>query len=681
MNKPFSIFRIFVLKLTLIVGLSVPLYGEVLLNYSFEGGIQTESLVNGHLPWYSASSSEDLEWTENGLTLLSAERSSRHILTHFAEEEPIQLSVGESLTIQYKLSLVEPIADPQKPVGNGIRIGLFLSGSDENRVLISGHSHGGIRRINPRSAFADYTGYRFDLYPNFDSDRSGLGIFRREAHPDAALLVLSEAFSPALGEGGRPLAIGNNEVFRGKIVLKKINSGRLRISHTFESSEDWEKRADTFFVFDDGDSMVSAFDTLAFGINSRVAAGLTLNAVKVIRGPAPALPYFVGIRRVKTDLINQSGLPVIPMWRAWKDDGKDSRMAYPLVPSAQHATVWEPQTREEGAYNHYACLVFHEGRFHAMWGNHPLGEDAPGQRVLYSSSDEWGKWSDPVELFGPPGPILPRSQRGIHLKPDRWVVLDGKLFAIVYVHGAGRYPIAAEVFDGEIRGDIFPFDPVPSEHRLPSFMTLREASNEHLPWVDKIREWYRINDQISWWAMVDGRQARRGIDNATVIESFTYRAKDGEIALMMRDWGTPGNPVHSNRMYVSFNEDTENLLPPWPTNIPDSPTRSEALRLECGTILLIGSQLAISLDEALYLDRDPLTISISKDGYVFDEVHILRTHSKSQFRIPGVSGRNHGFAYSSSIVKDGWLYTLYSISKEDMGITRARLNDLVNDNQ
>jgi len=91
---------------------------------------------------------------------------------------------------------------------------------------------------------------------------------------------------------------------------------------------------------------------------------------------------------------------------------------------------------------------------------------------------------------------------------------------------------------------------------------------------------------------------------------------------------------------------------------------------------LIGNQTVNQFDQALYLDRDPMTISISKDGYTFDKVYTLRTDSPTGFRFSGVSGRNPGYAYSSSIVVDGWLYTLYSIGKEDIAITRVPLKAL-----
>lgn len=127
---------------------------------------------------------------------------------------------------------------------------------------------------------------------------------------------------------------------------------------------------------------------------------------------------------------------------------------------------------------------------------------------------------------------------------------------------------------------------------------------------------------------------------------------------------------------MSFNNGAGKWGIPYPTDIPDSPSRAQAITLDGGTVLLIGNQNVPEYDQALYLDRDPMTISVSKDGYTFDRVYALRTDSPTKYRFTGVRGRNPGYGYSSSIVHEGWLYTLYSIGKEEMGVTRLPLSAL-----
>lgn len=385
----------------------------------------------------------------------------------------------------------------------------------------------------------------------------------------------------------------------------------------------------------------------------------------------------VGTRTVTTHKFNKKGTPVVPMWSAPLATGDlRSGADFPVLSQAEHAVVWQPAVREDGAYNHYACLIHYKGRFYAMWGNHPLAEDAPGQRVLYAYSDAWGKWTAPKELFPAPGPVASRSEKGIHLKPDRWAIVDDKLYAITYVHGAGTYPIARTVGeDGEL-GEPFLLRKLSSKATLPSYMKGIDGSTP--PAIGgRLEQWYRDTDQISWWTgAAQGAAPRKGVDGAMLIENFMYRAKDGGLVIMLRDWGTSRNPVHTNRLYVSFNHGTGKWGTPYPTDIPDSPSRAQAITLDDGTVLLIGNQNVPEYDQALYLDRDPMTISVSSDGYTFDRVYALRTDSPLKYRFTGVRGRNRGYGYSSSVVHEGWLYTLYSIGKEEMGITRLPLSAL-----
>jgi len=391
-----------------------------------------------------------------------------------------------------------------------------------------------------------------------------------------------------------------------------------------------------------------------------------------------AITVRVGSRTVKTTKRTAKGTPVVPMWKAPMPDRNLSHGAgLPLLKGAQHATVWKPASREQGAYNHFAALVFYKGRFFAMWGNSTEGEDAPGQRVLFAWSDHWGKWSAPRELFPAPGPVKPRSEKGIYLNPDRWIVIGGRLYAVAYVHGAGIYPIARSVSARGRPGKPFIVRELPRNASLPVFMKNKKVdAPASYPSYASIKDWYRNHHQVSWWARSGEGVPDTGIDGSPLIESFSYQARDGGTVLCMRSWGTPHKPTQNNRLYVSFNDGETGWAPPYPTDVPDAPSRAQAVSLADSTVLLIGNQIAWTFDHALYLDRDPLTVSVSKDGYAFDKVYALRTGAPKTFRIQGVSGRNPGFAYPSALVHDGWLYVLYSIGKEDMAISRVPLSEM-----
>jgi hypothetical protein len=409
--------------------------------------------------------------------------------------------------------------------------------------------------------------------------------------------------------------------------------------------------------------------------------GLSLSCHQELDGQSKSVNSMrrvqVGSREVTTTAHTLKGTPVVPMWKAAMPTTDIRQGAgFTVLNGAQHAMVWQPSDRSDGAYNHYAALIYYKGRFFAMWGNNTEGEDAPGQRVLFAWSDQWGRWSAPRELFPAPGPVKARHDKGIHLKPDRWAIIDDTLYSIVYVHGAGRYPIARSVSAAGVLGKPFVIPELPAGASLPVFMQDLNSFRGDFPSAARIKGWYSAHHQISWWAWSGEGIPSKGIDGAKLIESFTYQAADGELVLCMRNWGTPSNPVHNNRMYVSFNDGKGSWEAPYPSDIPDAPSRAQAISLDDGTVLLIGNQNASQFDQAAYLDRDPLTVSVSRDGYTFEKVYALRTGSPAGFRFSGIGGRNPGFAYPSALVHKGWLYVLYSIGKEDMAITRVPLSAL-----
>ena len=367
------------------------------------------------------------------------------------------------------------------------------------------------------------------------------------------------------------------------------------------------------------------------------------------------------------------GTPVINMWKAQMPiNDRQNAAGFPVLNNAEHHLVWAPRSRAEGAYNHYACLIFHNGHFYAMWGNHEFGEDGPGQRILYSISTDAITWTPATELFAAPGPVLPASESGIHLKPDRWVKVEGKLYAVVFV--GTTYPIARQVTPNCV-GEPFLLKNISANQQLPSYMNRRTPPSI----AEKIEQWYIDNDVVTWWARsahtLGGRTPSHSVDNAPLIETFSVRSDYyGKLVFYRDNTATAQNP--SYRLYVSFEDGNGGYTEPYPTNIPDIPSRAEALRLPDGHVLLAGNQTAFRFDQqptGMY--RDPLTIAVSPDGKDFTKVFALRTGAPPTFRFSGITGRGAGqFSYPSMIVHNGKLYVLYSVNKEDMAISIVPLS-------
>ncbi len=389
------------------------------------------------------------------------------------------------------------------------------------------------------------------------------------------------------------------------------------------------------------------------------------------------------------------GTLVVPMWEAKMPTADQAKaVGFPVLKEASHFDVWKPADLASGSYNHYACLIFHGGLFYAMWANHPLGEGCPGQRILFSTSKDAKSWSPPAVLFSPPGPVLAKGESGMNITPDRWVEVDGKLYAVVYVHGEGfgRYPITCRLAqNGTVLYDAVLLSELGEGTPLPAFMPE--------PLIDPalgtgIRQWYQDKGAISWWASSDSRSmiswwaqpdvkniSSQAIDKANLIEMFSYRSDHGVVAFA-RDYSsqaTKGARKSSNRVYVIFENPRGGWYAARPTNIPDSHSRGEAVRLDDGRVLLVGNQTAQAFDKGLYRTRDPLTLAVSPDGEVFTRAYALRSAGDTPLkrRFPGLPGCGPaGYGYPSMIVQDGTVYVLYSINKEDIAVSIVPLASL-----
>jgi len=385
------------------------------------------------------------------------------------------------------------------------------------------------------------------------------------------------------------------------------------------------------------------------------------------------------------------GTPIVHMWDCPPPDSSKPGAGYPILENASHTEIYHA-TQETGGYSHHAQLTVHNGVFYAMWSNHPRGEDAPGQFVRFAFSSDGKTWSVPQRLFPPYGEIGDFHQLGPHGAAGGWVVQNGELYGLMALTDCVgfansdrssiqdtrdkehifmvREPLGRVARTVDASGGAASLGPAMALPGTKDLLPNEPLTKEIVSSKETLRsEAEAVREAVQKRGHAGKRTA---VDTPRPCEPVTYRARDGNDVCLLRD------DAYSHRMYVTVSVDGKTWPRAQPTDIPDSPSLSDAVVLEEGTVLLIGNQMAPKFDnpkEVSHYGRDPLMVSVSTDGYLFTRAYALRT-GKQKFRVPNVGGRGGGGQYPSGLVHKGRLFVLYSMGKEDIWISSVSLSDL-----
>ncbi len=373
----------------------------------------------------------------------------------------------------------------------------------------------------------------------------------------------------------------------------------------------------------------------------------------------------------------------------WPEQGKPV-FGYPILPGVKTFNIYHA-TPLTGVYSHHSQIGHFEGTFFASWSNQEWGEDGPGQRVLCSISPNGKTWRPPFVCFPSLGGMRKPERSGRVLTAEAWVMVGGKMYAVAGVNdkpgpvnkiaagyettvsGQKRMLISGRVGWGRIarsvstNGDLGPIfwlvddPPAPLEGfpqfpdaRDPQFQETAQAINRILANPLHMPAWDFLNHTTRVYA-VDGHQ---------MCEPSVYRRPDGALVKLSRDCGRP----ESLRLYASVSRNGgKTWSTPVRTNIPDSPSKAVSGTLPDGKNYLIGNQVPQRV-------RDPLVISLSPDGKVFNWAAAI-VHGHPPRRYSG-HAKDFGFQYPSAIVVGRALWVIYSINKEDVAVSRIPLKEL-----
>jgi len=318
-----------------------------------------------------------------------------------------------------------------------------------------------------------------------------------------------------------------------------------------------------------------------------------------------------------------------------------------------------------GGVNQHIYLLYHDNQFWIMWSDGPGVEDRVGQVVKFSRSLDGLNWSEPDFLTPYPegsDPSSPyyntRTDKGFRYISRGFWVRDGELLALASLDEADGF------FGPSLK--LLAFQWVPDQQRWVEKGVVKENGINNFPpkqlpsgeWMMSRRTFdYKQRgvdflvggiESIDSWKEVPVPGSSEVLDAE---EPYWWILPDGKsIMSLYRD------NRRSGYLFRAFSIDNgQSWSVPTRTNFPDARSKFHGVRLSDGRYVLVSN--------ANPQKRDPLVLSVSDDGLVFNTMGYL------------VGGRH--IDYPHVMEHDGYLYVGFAGSvKQKVEVLRIRLDEL-----
>lgn len=330
----------------------------------------------------------------------------------------------------------------------------------------------------------------------------------------------------------------------------------------------------------------------------------------------------------------------------------------PRIPS-QHVIVSDARPVE--GVNQHNYMIHHDGQFWIMWSDGPGIEDRVGQRVKFARSPDGLTWSEPRYMTPEPphsGPDSPhyntRTAEGYRYISRGFWKRDGELLALASLDEAAGF------FGPGLELRAFRHDPATDEWRDIG-LVYDDAINNFPPKKLPSGEWMmsRRSHDRNVFFLVGGLESIGAWQSYPVVgyddealaaeEPYWWVLPDGNLCALFRD------NRRSGYLFRSFSTDNgRHWSRPVKTNFPDARSKFNGLQLSDGRFVLVSN--------ANPAQRDPLVLSISRDGLVFDRMGYL------------VGGRR--VDYPHVIEHEGHLLVAFSGAKSTVEVLKIRIDDL-----
>lgn len=336
--------------------------------------------------------------------------------------------------------------------------------------------------------------------------------------------------------------------------------------------------------------------------------------------------------------------------------------------SINHHLVFKAQTGS-AQYNHGAVLFVFNNELFIQWQSSQQDEDAPETKILYSRSKNGRDWSAPQTLV--------RARTNALVTNGGWWSYGDTLIAFINVWPNGLQPKAGYVeyitskdaihwsapqrllndenkpVNGIIEQDL---------KQLPNGRIL--TAIHHQPGL--IAKPFYTDDAkgISGWTQgtIENLPHQPGISRE--LEPSWFLNKNAEPVMVFRDQASSFTVLAS-----TSNDNGKTWTLPTATNMPDSRAKQSAGNLPDGRAFLINNPSGNK-------NRTPLTITLSKDGQLFNKAYLLRGEAELPPMLFAGKYKRIGYSYPKSIVWNNRIWVSYAVNKEDIEVTSIPVADL-----
>lgn len=330
----------------------------------------------------------------------------------------------------------------------------------------------------------------------------------------------------------------------------------------------------------------------------------------------------------------------------------------PFADGLEHITLHRPAA-DEPKFLHGAAIVHHKGVLYANWANSPTNENGPHETLRSKRSTDGGRTWSPLETIGPGFDGPERHSHGV-LTEHR-----GELWTIAARFGVGRpgrrFPgLQAEAFvldadtnhwqsRGVVMQNCWPYDE-PVKMADGNYITGGQ-DKDGLPVVA-----ISHGDDFLHWDTVLIPYPK---ELAPSFAETTVWADDSKVTAVIRGGG--------GIAWVSTSEDGgrtwETALP---SNLPMPRAKAYLGELSTDQRYLLAN----------FRNRDTLVIWVAEPGAsTFSKMWRIRDGKSAAPRFPGrAKGKQWSYPYGHE--HDGKLYVVYSIGKEECGLSILPVSSL-----